>query len=146
MKHLTKRIVIALAGAFFVSGTCMATVPPAGKNGNVEWQQINRFELPYQPVDIVNTYDGSHTFILTDKGSVLVYDSKAKLEGSIPVNPGVTALGVDANGTILYLIDSSENITSSLAIDYVVDINTVNAPYKGAMDAPVTIAVFSDFQ
>jgi hypothetical protein len=146
MKKHNKIICSIFAGSLLISANCLAAVPASGKNGNVEWRQRTRYQLPTQPVDFVNTLDGSYTFILTGKGSVLIYDTKGTLLGTIPVDQGVTALDADVRGNILYLMDSEKNIASSLALDFAVDINTTDAPFKGDINAPVTIAVFSDFQ
>jgi hypothetical protein len=76
----------------------------------------------------------------------MVYDAAGSLQGKIPVDKGVNAIAIDPLGQYLHLSDG-ENITfSTIAIDYVLKINTTGAPTKGKLDAPITIAVFSDFQ
>lgn len=145
--RLRRMIIVAGAAiSFMIVGNCLATVPTSGKDGKVEWLEVGKIELPDNPVDIARTLDGKLSFILTDKAKVLIYDERGVLQGSIPVDAGVTGIDIDPQGNYMYLIDSSQKITSTIAVGIVVEINTENAPYKGDVNAPVTIAVFSDFQ
>ena len=68
------------------------------------------------------------------------------LQGSIPVEQGVNAIAIDPLGQYLHLSDSSNNTYYTLALDFIKKFNSANAPTKGDMKAPVTVAVFSDFQ
>lgn len=139
-------IVAGTAISFMIAGNCLATVPTSGKDGKVEWLEVSKIELPDNPVDIARTLDGKLSFILTDKAKVLIYDARGVLQGSIPVDDGVSGIDIDPQGNFIYLIDSSQKVTSTLAVDFVVEISEANAPFKGDVNAPVTIAVFSDFQ
>lgn len=76
----------------------------------------------------------------------MVYDTAGSLQGRIPVDKGVNAIAIDPQGQSLHLSDAENKTFSTIAIDYVVKINTIGAPTKGKLDAPITIAVFSDFQ
>ena len=143
-----RRIIIVAGTAigFMIAGNCFATVPTSGKDGKVEWLEVSKVQLPNNPVDIARTLDGKLSFILTDKAKVLIYDARGVMQGSIPVNDGVSGIDIDSQGKFIYLIDSSQKITSTLAVDFVVEVSEANAPFKGDVNAPVTIAVFSDFQ
>ena len=145
--RLRRMIIVAGAAiSFMIVGNCLATVPTSGKDGKVEWLEVGKIELPDNPVDIARTLDGKLSFILTDKAKVLIYDARGVMQGSIPVDDGVSGIDIDPQGNFIYLIDSSQKITSTLAVDFVVEVSEANAPYKGDINAPVTIAVFSDFQ
>lgn len=53
---------------------------------------------------------------------------------------------VAPKGDSLFL-NSRENKTIQIVnLDFVVDIDVAGSPFKGREDAPVTIAVFNDFQ
>lgn len=58
----------------------------------------------------------------------------------------MSGIDIDPQGNFIYLIDSSQKTTSTLAVDFVIEVSEANAPFKGDVNAPVTIAVFSDFQ
>ena len=117
-----------------------------GANGKVEWGVVRQFQIPSSPIDIAHSLDGKLAFVLTKGSEVLVYNNRGVLQGTIPVNKGVTSIAIDPLGQFLHMSDSENNKFYTLAIDFVIDINGVDAPFKGKKDAPVTIAVFSDFQ
>ena len=123
-----------------------AAAPDRGSNGNLEWRKLGDLQLPTEAIDFVNSLDGKYVFILTRDHKVLVYDQRGTLQGSIPVDAGVTGIDVAPQGQVLYLIDTEQNQTTTLAIDYIVNIDTANSAFKGNIGAPVTIVVFSDFQ
>jgi protein-disulfide isomerase len=47
---------------------------------------------------------------------------------------------------ILFLVSSKKKTVQLAVLDFVQDINSAGSPFKGAADAPVTIALFTDFQ
>ena len=124
----------------------IATTPSSGTDGSLEWKQLNSLQIPAKAIDFVNSLDGKYVFILTQDHRVLVYDQRGNLQGSIPVEEGVSAIDIAPQGQLLYLIDTEKDLTSTLAINFIVKINTEDSAYKGNVDAPVAIVVFSDFQ
>jgi hypothetical protein len=139
---------VALATVLFLSAAplLVASTPSSGTDGRVEWKEVNSIPIPAQAIDFVYSLDGKYVFILMQNQRVLVYDQKGDLQGSIPVGQGVSAIDIAPQGQLLYLIDTEKNLTTTLTIDFVAFINTTESAYKGNIDAPVTIAVFSDFQ
>ncbi len=113
---------------------------------NLTWSIQNQWQLSAKPVDIVHTLDGKQVFVLTDQHAVEIYGSNGKLEGTIPVSEGVTAIDIAPRGELLYLIDNKKNTFSSLSIDFIKAIDISGSPFKGKETAPVTIAVFTDFE
>ena len=124
----------------------IASTPSSGTDGSLEWKQLNSLQIPAKAIDFVNSLDGKYVFILTQDHRVLVYDQRGNLQGSIPVEEGVSAIDIAPQGQLLYLIDTEKDLTSTLAISFVVKINTEDSAYKGNVDAPVAIVIFSDFQ
>jgi len=142
------KITILIIALFFTfTGQIFAAATqPKGADQKLEWETIRTFPLGGKPVDIAQSLDGKYAFVLTESNVVMVYDAAGSLQGKIPVDKGVNAIAIDPLGQYLHLSDG-ENITfSTIAIDYVLKINTTGAPTKGKLDAPITIAVFSDFQ
>lgn len=130
--------VLVLSSPF--SSTATANAPALVSEKNISWQ------LPYKPLDFVQSVDGSRLFVLTENGRVLIYEPNGTLKGSISVGAGVTAIDTDARGENVFLIDSSAKTFTSLSVDFVVDIDTTGSPFMGSAEAPVTIAVFTDFE
>lgn len=133
-------LMIALSSATF------AVTPPNGQDDQVQWKQIGNLQLPSKPMDIAYSLDGHYAFILTSSKQILVYNQQGKLQGQIPVDEGVSAIDIAPLGQFLYLIDSKDNRLSTLSVDFVVDIDISASPVKGVKNAPVTVAVFSDFE
>lgn len=112
----------------------------------LEWQIEKQWQLPESPVDFVHSLDGKYVFILTKNQHVQIYTAEGKFEGSIPVEKGVTAIDIAPRAETLYLIDNEKNSFTALSIDFIQDINTAGSPFLGPENAPVTIALFTDFE
>jgi hypothetical protein len=109
-------------------------------------KQIKGWQIPQKPIDMVMSPDESTVFVLTESNQVLIYEANGNLKGSFPVDPGVTAIETSLRGDKILLIDSEKKIFRSLSLDFVVPVNVSGSPFQGPADAPVTVAVFSDFE
>ncbi len=133
------------AGALLVApvagfSTTQASGPELLFDKNGQWQ------LPYAPVDMVQSVDGKYIFILTDNHKLLIYEPNGLLKASVDVDPGVVAIDTDARGENVLLIDKDQKTLTSYSIDFVAEIDITGSPFKGKVDAPVTVVVFSDFE
>ena len=146
MKFLRNIALLASGIALLTVTSTNASTPASGSDGSLEWRTLTSMDLPAKALHFKRSLDGKYLFVLTEDHRVLVYDQRNTLQGSIPVDPGVTDLDIAPQGQLLYLIDTEKQVTTTLAIDFVVDIDTSNSAYKGNIDAPVTVVVFSDFQ
>lgn len=142
-----QHLLLGVVGILLALGQpLLAATPQQGANQTLEWNLVRQFQLADRPVDIAHSLDNKYAFILTDKNEVLVYDAAGVLRGRIPVEKGVNSITTDPQGQLLYIGNSETNTFSALAINHVVSINDAGSPTKGRTDAPVQIAVFSDFQ
>lgn len=123
-----------------------ATLAPTGQNKLVEWQVEAVWDLSVTPKDMVYSLDAKYVYILTDDGRVQIFDTQGKLQGAIPVGKEVVSIDISPHGDKLFLIDSANNSFSSVAISFVRDIDITGSPFHGRADAPVTVAVFTDFE
>lgn len=123
-----------------------AAVQQSGMDGKLEWEVVRKFNITGEPIDIAHSLDGKYAFVLTDKNVISVYDQTGTLQGNIPVEAGVNAITIDPMGQFLHLSDTTSKTFSTIALNFVLNISTAKAPIKGDVNAPVTIAVFSDFQ
>jgi len=135
-----------LLAATLGNDPAQAAAPAATAPSKIDWNIEKTWELPDKPLDISYSLDGKQVFILTDQHTVLVYNNTGELTGSIPVDKGVSAIDIAPRGEKLYLINGETKSFSDLTIDFVADINTAGSPFRGQANAPVTIAVFTDFQ
>lgn len=98
------------------------------------------------PLDVIVSADGRTTFVLTDNGKVLVFDSRGKLTESIEIGSHIDGIDLGPGGERLYATSRQNKTLEIIQLDFIKKINTAGAKFKGPADAPVTIAVFSEFQ
>jgi hypothetical protein len=121
-------------------------VIPALAGAELEWRERTQLKLDASPVDVAQSDDGQWTFILSP-GAVLVYSSaEDKVVQTIPVDAGFDRLGFSGGSKRLVLTNSTQNLMKIIQLDVVHKIDAGGMPFKGTENAPVTIAVFSDYQ
>ena len=144
MKSLHRTIASVACGLMLASvpitSGAATSAPALIAEKNKSWQ------IPYKPVDLVQSVDGKMLFVLTENSRVLIYETSGVLKGSLQVDKGVTAIDTDARGENILLIDGEKNTFTSISVDFVVEIDTAGSPFLGSENAPVTIAVFTDFE
>jgi DNA-binding beta-propeller fold protein YncE len=128
------------------SGANALTVPESGQDNRIEWTVQQNWPTAGQTLDMVHSMDGKFVYILNNKQQVQVFSNQGKLQGSIPVEEGVSAIDIAPQGEKLYLINNKTQTFSSVGVSYVIDIDVTGSPIEGLADAPVTIAVFTDFE
>jgi len=112
---------------------------------SVDVRLLRSVSLGESPRQVVASADGQRIYVLTATEEVQIYSADGQLQGSFEVGPevtGITPLG--AERLILQLTGRQE--MTLLALQPVVSIKTAGAPVLGALDAPVEIAVFDDFE
>jgi hypothetical protein len=113
----------------------------------IEKGDSRSIKLDAKPIDMTITADGKYTFVLAEGGRVLSYDnSTGELKGALKVSESSTSIATSSGGEFLLLADSENNTLEMLGISFVVDIDIAGLPFKGPADAPVVVAVFSDYQ
>lgn len=138
-----------LAGACLLLGSSALqaeTISPEGQDNKLEWQVISNWQIDGTPVDLVHSLDGKLVFVLDNQHRVQVYDTNGKLQGRIPVGEGVTAIDIAPQGEALYLIDNKANSFTRVSVGYMYEVDVTGSPIMGKADAPVTVAVFTDFE
>ncbi|MFH0784113.1 MAG: thioredoxin domain-containing protein [Pseudomonadota bacterium] len=144
--QFSKICVCCLAVLFIGSGVSAQSMPETGQDKRVEWKTMQTWPTPGKTLSMVNSLDGKYVFLLNDKQQVEIFNNQGQLQGSIPVEAGVTSIDIAPQGETLYLINSTTQFFTSVAISFVVDVDITGSPFKGPADAPVTIALFTDFE
>ncbi len=121
---------------------CFSTIAQA----EVEKGASKTFKLDAKPIDMTVSADGKYTFILAEGGKVLIFDSGGVLKDTLKVSDSVVKIGTSPSGDFLLLADSTANTLEVLKISFIVDIDVSGLPFKGPANAPVVVAVFSDYQ
>jgi hypothetical protein len=109
----------------------------------VEWGLLHTYTIEETPLDVA--VSPKWLFVLTDQGQVLIYAPNGQLMGKIPVGKTVDRIGTAMRDDVLFLSSSNDKTIKLLSLNFIQKISTLG-PFKGAVNAPVVIAVFSDFQ
>ena len=112
-------------------------------HAEVEWNVLTTYQIEETPVDVA--VSAKWLFVLSDQGQVFIYAPDGRLMGKIPVGKTVDRIATALRDDVLFLSSRNEKTVKLLSLDFIQNINTLG-PFKGAANAPVVIAVFSDFQ
>jgi hypothetical protein len=112
----------------------------------VEWTIRNSIEMAEAPLDVEISANGKWTFVLTRQGNIFVYSADGELKDVMVVGGHVDGIKVDPLRQDMIAITSERDKTVEfLELSFIRDIDVSNSPFKGTLDAPVVIVVFSDF-
>ena len=115
-------------------------------NGAVEGDVKKTLNLESPPLDLAASLNGKYLYVLTDQGNILIYSVDGKLEDKVSVGNQVDSIKVGPWEDVIFLISKKNKQVQILVLDFIRHIDISNSPFKGPADAPVEIAVFSDFQ
>ena len=115
-------------------------------SADLEWTVRKELNLKAPPLDISPSMDGQWIFILTP-GEVLVYSiTQDRLLKRIPVDEGFDRLMYSPRDNSLILTSRSERTLKIIQLEPIHEFDISGLPFKGPEHAPITIAVFSDYQ
>ncbi len=115
-------------------------------SAGVNLEVVHTLNLEHSPLKLATSPDGKHLFVLTNAGDIVVYDRDGVLQNRIHIGDGLDQIRVDPAGNRLFVSSAEKKKVQIIDLDFYVDIRTSGAPFKGAPDAPIVLAVFSDFQ
>jgi len=114
--------------------------------GAVEMELEKTLKPDAAPIDVAVTPDGKSTFVLTENGTVLVYDEQGDLEDTLNVGPHIDSIEIDPSGEKLFAASRQNKTVDIIQLSFIQQINTAGSPYKGPENAPVAMVVFSDYE
>jgi hypothetical protein len=107
---------------------------------------INQTNLDVKPLDIAASVDGKSIYILA-RGEILIYSiDEGKVSNRIPIDKDFDKLTYSARNNVLILTSSESKTLKIIQVDVIYKIAVDGLPFKGPANAPVTIAVFDDYQ
>ncbi len=112
----------------------------------IEWSQQQRLTFNDTPLDMALSANGKFTFVLLVSGEVIIYSPQGKIQGTIQAGKNFNRIESSPGGDRIFLMDDKNNAIQAFTVEYIKELNTSNSPFKGPAQAPVVIAVFSDFQ
>ena len=124
--------------------TCFGlTMPVLAKT---DWQVRQKFQLDQAPIDMLVSSDNKWIYILTSDGQIVIYSARGQLKDTINVGPDIDQIKAGPREDMLFLLNRASKTVQVITVDFTEEISTLGSPVKGPADAPVTVAVFSDFQ
>lgn len=113
-------------------------------HASIEWTLKNQVNIEASPLDTVPSSDGKTIYILVS-GKILVYSmSENRIIDFFPVDRKFDHLSVAGKGKLFLLSSSKDTSISIFEMKKTFDLSGLSI--KGPQDAPVVVAVFSDYQ
>ncbi|HUJ17096.1 MAG TPA: hypothetical protein VL197_03805 [Nitrospirota bacterium] len=113
---------------------------------DIEWNLKKQLSLEAAPIDVASSPDGQWIYVLAS-GEILVYSvPEDKIVNRIPVDKSFDRIAHSAPDNTLIITSSSGKTLKLVQLDVVYKFDLAGLPFKGPEKAPVTIAVFSDYQ
>ena len=125
---------------------CMAFISHSHAAGALEWEIVKTFDMDAAPVDMTLSPDGKQLFVLNDKGDILIFSSGSNPIGTIHVGAHVDRIKVVPGGNFIILGSRENKSVQLMSLDFIQNISAAGSPFKGPEGAPVTVAVFNDFE
>jgi len=119
---------------------------PQVVHARIETEEIGRFNLDRPAIDFAMSADEDLIFVLTDRAVVVYSISGNRVETRIPVDGLFDRITYNYRDNTLFLSSSQSGTFKVVRIDKLFDIDISGLPVKGPATAPVTIAVFNDYQ
>ena len=138
-----KKLIMLLLG---LSLTASLAFCLRGAEAAVEWTVLATIDLKAAPLDVAPSLDGEWLFILTP-GEIEAYSLRErKITERIPVDKGFDRIASLPMTNALTISSSAGKTVQVVMLRPVYHIDVGGLPFEGPADAPVTIAVFDDYQ
>ncbi len=113
---------------------------------DLELTERKQLKLDVSPLDTATSADGRWLFILTP-GEIIVYSAfEDKISKGIPIDKAFDRLTYSAKTDALILSSRTEKAIKIIQLELINRFDNTGLPFKGPENAPVTIAVFGDYQ
>jgi len=121
---------------------CMLPVCFAALDLNV----IQTFNLKDPPLGVAFSTSRNKVFVLTDEGQIQVYEPNGTLNETIDVGKEFDRIWHIQGSDVLVLSSREKKAVQIIELNFVERIDTSGSPFRGPDNAPVVVAVFSDFE
>ena len=121
-------------------------VLPTGAHAAVELKVLGSLDVNATPLDVASSADGQRLYILTP-GEILIYSiQEGKIVDRVPVDKGFDRVVALPRPDALTILSSTKKSLQVILLESIYQIDVSGLPFKGPRDAPVTIAIFDDYQ
>ena len=119
---------------------------PGAVQAEVEWTVFKSLDLKATPLDVAPSMDGQRLFVLT-AGEILVYSiPEGRITDHIPVDKEFDRIVSLPRGDTLSISSSKKKVLQVIMLENIYKIDVSGLPFKGPKDAPVTVAIYDDYQ
>ena len=126
-----------LTALFYMLPVCFAAL---------DWNVIQTFNLKDPPLDVAFSTSRNKVFVLTDKGQIQVYEPNGTLNETMDVGKEFDRFWHIQGSDVLVLSSREKKTVRIVELNFVEQIDTSGSPFRGPENAPVVVAVFSDFE
>ncbi|MGA8019075.1 MAG: hypothetical protein WCA42_09435 [Desulfobacterales bacterium] len=137
MKMKVTVFVSTLAALFCLLPVCFAAL---------DWNVIQTFNLKDPPLDVAFSTSRNKVFILTGEGQIQVYEPNGTLDETMDVGKGFDRLWHIQGSDVVLLSSREKKTVQIIELNFVEQIDISGSPFRGPENAPVVVAVFSDFE
>ena len=135
-----KIVVLLFIGLAITCGTCL------GASGTIEWDSEKKLTLEARPLGLTSTADGSKVFVLLEGGKLLICSNTGEVLDRLDVAQQSDSIEVAPTGDKLFITSAKDKSLQIIRIENIYEIDVLGSPFKGPVQAPVEIVIFSDFQ
>lgn len=112
----------------------------------LDWNVIQTFNLKDPPLDVAFSTSRNKVFILTGEGQIQVYEPNGTLDETMDVGKGFDRLWHIQGSDVLLLSSHEKKTVQIIELNFVEQIDISGSPFRGPENAPVVVAVFSEFE
>jgi hypothetical protein len=128
-----------------VALTALISLPPAGFAA-LDVTVIQTLNLKHPPLDVVFSTSRNKVFVLTGKGQIQIYDPNGTLMETVNVGKEFDHFWHIQGSDVLMLGSRDKKKVKIIELNFVEQIDTSGSPFRGPENAPVVVAVFSEFE
>jgi len=119
---------------------------PQMVGADVEWKIIKDLDLKAKPLDIAPSVDGKWLFILAS-GEILIFSiPEGRITDQIPVDKEFDRIAPLMRPNLITVTSNTKKSLQVIWFEPIYKIDVAGLPFRGPQEAPVTIAVFDDYQ
>ncbi len=115
-------------------------------HAELEKQLLKKQPLPKAPLDVAFSQADGRVFVLLEGGEVQILSVDGQPLDTFRVGSSITGMAISPDGQRLFLIGSKDRELQVIELSEVHSLPVGSSAVKGALNAPVTITVFDDFQ